>query len=179
MHPNHVWTERRGKKATETIFQVREKLGDVRTKASNIKKFLNSNNKYELEELGISDRTTTILEFKKVLTKRNLIDQLEEKCETLELGVNRFFNRIEALIQKGFPIIYVINDTQEDYVVKMKEVARSSIKFSGIKGSMTTRAFLKTMGNHLFNPEWGKTCLHNKAKIFKVYLGWWDLPKGN
>jgi len=50
------------------------------------------------------------------LTKRNLIDQLEERCETLELGVNRFCNKIEAIIQKGLPNIYVINDkltTQE------------------------------------------------------------------
>ena len=67
-------------------------------KASNIIRFLNSKSKYELEELGISDRTATILEVKKKLTKRNLNDQLEERCETLEMGVNRFCNRIEALI---------------------------------------------------------------------------------
>jgi len=29
----------------------------------------------------------------------------------------------------------------------MKEVAKSSIKFNGIKGSMTTKAFLETMSN--------------------------------
>lgn len=115
--------------------------------ASNIIRFLNSNYKYELEELGISNKIATILEFKKVLTKRNLIDQLEERCETLQVGVNKFCNKIEALIQKGLPIIYVINDkliTQEDYVLKMKEMARSGVKFSGIKGSMTTTTFLET-----------------------------------
>ena len=80
------------------------------TEASNIIIFLNSKSKYELEELGISHRTATILEVKKVLTKRNLIDQLEEKCETLELQVNIFCNRIETLIQKGLPNVYVIMD---------------------------------------------------------------------
>jgi len=54
--------------------------------------------------------TTTILEVKKISTKRNLIDQLEERCETLELQVDRFTNRIEALIQKGLPNIYVKNE---------------------------------------------------------------------
>lgn len=140
-------------KATETIVQVREKIGDMPTDASNIIKSMNSKNKYEFEELGISDRNATILEVKKVLTKRNLIDQLEERCETLEMGVKRFSNRIEALIQWGFPNIYVINDkliTQEDYVLKMEEGTRSNIKFSGIKGSMTTREFLETMTNEFF-----------------------------
>jgi len=132
--------------------------------ASNIIIFLNSKSKYELEELGISERTATILEVNKVLTKRNLIDQLEERCETLELQVNKFANKIEALIQKGLPIIYVINDkltTQEEYVLKMKEMARSSIKFSGIKGSMKEKAFLKTMSNDFY--------VQNKVKhIFTV-----------
>jgi len=69
------------------------------------------------------------------------------------VGVNRFFNKIEDLSQKGFPSIYVINDkliTQEDYVLKMKEVEKSSIRFSDIKGNMIARAFLETMGNDFF-----------------------------
>ena len=67
-----------------------EKLGEMPTEATNIIKFLNWNSRYELEEVGASDITTTILEVKKFLTKRNLIDQLEERCETLELQVNKF-----------------------------------------------------------------------------------------
>lgn len=104
-------------KVIEVIVQGRENLGEMPTKASNIMKFLKSKSKYELEEVGINDRTSTILEVKKSLTKRNLIDQLEERCETLALQVNRFKNKIEALIEKGLPSIYVINEkliTQED-----------------------------------------------------------------
>jgi hypothetical protein len=40
---------------------------------------LNSKTKEELEALEIEDRTKTILEVKKVLTKRGLILQLEER----------------------------------------------------------------------------------------------------
>jgi len=119
------------KKATKTIVQGREKLGDIPTEALNIIKLLNSKSSYEVEEVGVSDRTATILEVKKVLTKRNLIDQLEERSETLELHVKRLTNKIETLMKKGLPSIYVINDkliTQEDYTLKMKEVAESIIK---------------------------------------------------
>lgn len=61
-------------KATETIVQGSEKLGEMPIEAANIIKFLNSKSRYELEEVGVSDRTSTILEVKKFLTKRNLID---------------------------------------------------------------------------------------------------------
>jgi len=54
--------------------QGREKLGEMPTEASNIIRFLNSKSKCDLEELGVNDKTATILEGKKVLTKRNLID---------------------------------------------------------------------------------------------------------
>jgi len=65
--------------------QGRERLGEMPTDAANIIKLLNSKSRYQLEEVEIGDRTATILEVKKVLTKRNLIDRLEEKCETFEL----------------------------------------------------------------------------------------------
>lgn len=39
---------------------------------SDIIKYLNSKDDYELEELRISDRTTRVLEVKNIITKRNL-----------------------------------------------------------------------------------------------------------
>jgi hypothetical protein len=47
--------------------------------ANEIIKFLNSKSKEELECLQIEDRAETILEVKRVLTKRGLILQLEER----------------------------------------------------------------------------------------------------
>ena len=52
--------------------------------------FLNSKNKYELQELDIADRTGTILEVKKVLTKTNLMMKLEDKFQTMQLARDRF-----------------------------------------------------------------------------------------
>lgn len=53
-------------------------------------KVLNSKSREELEEIKISDITTTISEIKKVLQKRNLINQLESKCQTLDISVKDF-----------------------------------------------------------------------------------------
>ena len=114
--------------------------------ATKIIKFLNSKTKEELEELRIEDRTKTILKFKRVLTKRGLMIQLEEKVQAMDIGVQRFFSKIEALQKKGLPGLRVINDklmTLSDYKKKLATVAKDSSKFSRIHGSITGRAFLE------------------------------------
>jgi hypothetical protein len=85
--------------------------------------------------LKIEDRTETILEVKRVLTKRGLMIQLEEKVQAMDIGVQRFFSKIEALQKKGLPGLRVINDklmTLSDYKKKLATVAKDSLKFSGI-----------------------------------------------
>jgi hypothetical protein len=84
----------RRKKAIE---KIRVELGDMPAHANEIIKFLNSKNREELEELKIEDRTGTILEVKRVLTKRGLMLQLEEKFQSMDQGVQKFFNKIETL----------------------------------------------------------------------------------
>lgn len=78
------------KEATESIQRVKEELGKKPNEANEIIKFLDSKNKQELEEIGISDKTETILEVKKVITKRNLMIQLEDKCQNMELAITIF-----------------------------------------------------------------------------------------
>ena len=55
------------------IEKIRGELGEMPTEATEIIKFLNSKTREELEELKIEDRTKTILEVKRVLTKRELM----------------------------------------------------------------------------------------------------------
>jgi hypothetical protein len=69
------------------IEKIRAELGEMPTKATDIIKFLNSKTREELDELKIEDRKETILEFKRVLTKRGLMLQLEEKVHTMDAGV--------------------------------------------------------------------------------------------
>jgi len=85
------------KEAGDAIQRVRAELGNKLEEASRIIQFLNSKNKYELQELGITDITETILEVEKVIIKRNLMIQLEEKCQTMELAIARFMVKFYAL----------------------------------------------------------------------------------
>lgn len=96
--------------AQEVVETISKQLEDMPEIASEIIKFLNSKECYELEELGINDRTTTILEVKKIITKKNLILQLEEKCSSLNIIVQSFFSRIEPFTRQGFPSMLVINE---------------------------------------------------------------------
>jgi hypothetical protein len=98
--------------------------------------------------MKIEDRTETILEVKRVFTKRGLMLQLEEKVQFMDLGVRRFFSKIEALQKKGLPGLKVINDklmTLPDYKKRLVDVAKDSSKFSGIQGNITGKAFLDAL----------------------------------
>jgi hypothetical protein len=109
---------------------------------------LNSKTKEELEALEIEDRTETILEVKKVLTKKGLMLQLEEKAQTMDIGVQRFFSKVDSLHKKGLPGLLVINDkliTLSDYKQKILTVAKDGSKFAGIQGSITGKDFLETL----------------------------------
>jgi hypothetical protein len=95
-------------RSQQAIEKIRAELGEMPTEAVEIIKFLNSKTREELEDLKIEDRTETILEVKRVLTKRGLMLQLKEKVQTMDAGVQRFFSKIEALQKKGLPGLRVI-----------------------------------------------------------------------
>ena len=123
-------------------------MGEMPTQANDIIKLLNSKTKEELEELKIEDRTETILEVKRVLTKRSIMLQLEENFQVMDLGVHKFFSKIEALQKKGLPGLKVINDklmTLPDYKKRQSEVSKDSSKFAGIQGSITGKEFLDAL----------------------------------
>ena len=72
--------------------------------------------------------------------------QLEEKVQTMDIGVQRFFNKIEALQKKGRPGLRVINDKLMmlyNYKKKLATMAKDSSKLSRIQGSVTIKAFLE------------------------------------
>jgi hypothetical protein len=74
--------------------------------------------------------------------------QLEEKAQNMDIGVQRFFSKIEALQKKGLPGLLVLNDklmTLLRLQAKDAMVAKDSSKFSGIQGSITGKAFLETL----------------------------------
>jgi hypothetical protein len=82
------------------------------------------------------------------LTKRGLMLQLEKRAHTMDIGVQRFFNKIESLQKKGLPDLLVINDkliTLSDSKQKIITMAKDSSKFAGIQGNITSKSFLETL----------------------------------
>ena len=136
------------KRSKQAVEKIRTELGDMPAQANEIIRFLNSKTQEELEELKIEDRTETILEVKRVLTKRGLMLQLEEKIQVMDQGVQKFFHKIDALQRKGLPGMKVINDklmTLLDYKKRLAEVSKEISKFAGIQGTITGRAFMDAL----------------------------------
>jgi hypothetical protein len=74
--------------------------------------------------------------------------QLEEKIQVMDQGVQKFFNKIDALQRKGLPGLKVINDklmALPDYKKRLTEVSKDSSKFAGIQGSISGRAFMEAL----------------------------------
>jgi hypothetical protein len=135
-------------RSKQAVEKIRVELADMPTQANEIIRFLNSKTKEELEELKIEDRTETIRKVKRVLTKRSLMLQLKEKVQVMDQGVQKFFNKIDALQKKGLPGLKVINDklmTLFDYKKRLTEVSKDSSKFAGIQGSITGKAFMDAL----------------------------------
>ena len=90
----------------------------------------------------------TILEVKRVLTKRGLMLQLEEKSQNMDVGVQKFFSKVDVLQKKGLPSLLVLNDklmTLSDYKKKISMVEKDSSKFLGIQGNIIGKEFLETL----------------------------------
>jgi hypothetical protein len=135
-------------RSRQAVDRIKGELGEIPIEANEIIKFLNSKAKDELESMEIEDRTETTLEVKKVLTKRRLMFQLEERAQNMDIGVQIFFSNIDASQNKGLPILLVLNDkpmTLSDYKQKIAIVEKDNSKFSGIQGSITGKSFLETL----------------------------------
>jgi hypothetical protein len=73
---------------------------------------------------------------------------LEEKVQNMDIGVQRFFKKIEALYKNCLPGLMLLNDkvmTLPDYKHKMATMDKDSSKFLGIQGSITGKDFLETL----------------------------------
>ena len=79
--------------------------------------------------------------------------QLEEKCQILELTVNRFFSRMQPLHQKGLLSLFVINDKlmdRGDYVKKLQGTAAYAANLCNVKGNIIGKALLEASINQIY-----------------------------
>jgi len=89
---------------------VKEDLGQKSGEGTTLIRILNSKTKEELEEFEIANRAETIMEVRRVLTKRNLMLQLENKCQNFESSIQKFHGKFNVLNRKGLPCLIEIGD---------------------------------------------------------------------
>jgi len=130
-------------RAKEVIADVKKEFGLKPGKANTLIRVLNTKTKDELEEYNIEDRTKTILEVRRILTKENLMLQLENKCHNFESSNRRFHKKIFVLHKKDCLDL-------EQYQRKLYSIATDKSIFSKIKGTITSKAFMEGLIYDLF-----------------------------
>ena len=85
------------KTTQEEIQKTKAKLGEIPDEANRLIHFLNTRTKEQLEELGITDKTETILEIKRVLTKKNLMQNLKRRSHDMKVEINAFMEKFAIL----------------------------------------------------------------------------------
>lgn len=135
---------------TEVVHKRREEFGDMPKATNLLITFLNNKNRYQLDEIEIDDRIATIIEIKKVLTKRNLMLNLEKRCESIQADIDSFMTKYGILREKGLPSPMAINDkmmTQEDYIEIINKLAKNQVSTSGVKSFPTGKVLYDSLEN--------------------------------
>lgn len=104
--------------------------------------FLNSQSREVLEQKDIEDQTGTILEIKRVLTKKNLMLNLERRCQSIEEDIDEFMIKYNILTDKGLPNLLFINDKlmkHEHYIEILHKQSRSQASSSTVKALPTRK----------------------------------------
>ena len=138
------------------IQKTKEELANKPAQALKLITFLNSKNRAELEELKVQDRTETILQIKKVLTKRNMMNNLEEKCDAMNVSITKFLAKYTMMRQTGLPDIHVCNDklmAQKYYDNKIRDHAKEHIKKPLPQGSPTRKVILQYIEDFFFSSK--------------------------
>ena len=85
------------------IQKERALFGQMPEQANRLIHFLNTKTHEELEAPKIRDITGTILEIKRFLTMRTLMQNLERRCKDMQVAIDSFIKRFTVLHNKGFP----------------------------------------------------------------------------
>ena len=120
--------------------------------------------------MGIEDRTWTIIEIKKILTRRNLVLNLEKRCQSIRVDIGRFMTKYGILRENGLPSPMVIHDklmTQEDYIERLKKFSSNEVSTSGVKALPTGKVLYDSLENLFFIENEGNKLFVNKPNFSK------------
>ena len=110
------------KVAQVEVQKTRVVLGQMPEQANRLINFLNNKTSEELATLDIRDRTGTILDVKRVLTMRTLMQNFDRRCQDMQVEIDSFTDKFTVLNQKGLPSHMGDNDRlmkHKDYIHKL------------------------------------------------------------
>jgi hypothetical protein len=121
--------------ADDTIKKSFQELGTRPQVATRVIKFLNSNTSEVLKTKGVKDKTIMVMEDENIFTKRNLLQQAQNKCIMVKRNIESFTNKYENLVNMGLPSSW--NDkgkllSFEGYRKNLFTVRENEEKFQGI-----------------------------------------------
>jgi len=134
--------------AQEEMNKTRHELRGKPEHAQQIIQFLNSRTKQQLALLGIEDRTGTVLEAKRVFTKRTFMQNLERKCTDILVDINVFREKFQALLDSELPSPMLTEDQivdLETYEKRIKAHAKhTAIGSTGIGSTSSSEPAVPT-----------------------------------
>ena len=93
------------------------------------------------------------MEVKRVITKKNLIIQLEDKCKELELQVKRVNGKFGLFQDKGLPSLRDCNGKLiplENYQDQLRNIDVDTSDFTKVRGEINGEAFTEGLQYDLF-----------------------------
>ena len=140
--------------AQAEIKKAMASLGNMLEQANRLIQFLNTHTKEQLAALDIRDRMCTILTVKKVLTMKNFIQNMERKCQEMQIEINTFTEKFTALQQKGLPSLLTSNQrllTHEQYAHRVNTYVTNQITTSSSTSKDTVPPFGQSLYDKLEN----------------------------
>lgn len=113
--------------------KARASLGNMPELANRMIQILNTRTGAQLAEVGIRNRTDTILLIKRVLTLRNYVQTLERECQEMQAEVNEFIKKITTLHNRGIPSLVTSAGrllSHEHYAKRVNNYASNQITSS-------------------------------------------------
>ena len=114
---------------------ILEKLNDKPQIVNNVIKCINSKYWNELKSLGVHDCSSIIMEASKVLTKINLVQQAQAKCNQILQGSELFMDRYKKLVNLGLTSCWNKNGNlipQEAYKEMLTLTRNNETKFQDL-----------------------------------------------
>jgi hypothetical protein len=149
--------------AKKDITRTTNELENKPDLANEIIKFLNNRTKEKLKDLNVIDRTNIVIDSKKVLTKRRLMKNVENKLHEMIGEVASFKRIFTDLIKIGLPLPWDGNgyiQTQNKYQELLENKRNDDSRFEKLEGVLKGQDVLEMLAGDF-------EILHNIRVIFK------------